>query len=160
MKVLVTQSCLTLFDPMDCSPPGSSLHGILQARILEWVAIPFSRAFSWSRDWTWVSCITGRFFTIWATREWSHVQRCSPTIGSSLPDIVNEVIFLSRRQVKQYHSFLCPFSFLRWYFFPRNTAYLAHFSLLFLLERMFHPWQTSCPPDTFVPLYMARPAIP
>ena len=43
MKVLVTQSCPTLFNPMDCSPPGSSVHRILQARILEWVAIPFSR---------------------------------------------------------------------------------------------------------------------
>ena len=54
---------------MDCSLPGSSVHGILQARILEWVAIPFSRGSSWPRDWTWVSCIAGRFFTIWATRE-------------------------------------------------------------------------------------------
>ena len=45
-----------------CSLPGSSVHGILQARILEWVAIPFSRESSWSRDWTWVSHIAGRFF--------------------------------------------------------------------------------------------------
>ena len=43
MKVLVTQSCPTVCDPMDCSPPGSSVHGVLQARILEWVAMPFSR---------------------------------------------------------------------------------------------------------------------
>ena len=47
---LVAQSCLTLCDPMDGSPPGSSVHGILQARILEWVAIPFSRGSSWPRD--------------------------------------------------------------------------------------------------------------
>ena len=60
--MLVTQSCLTLCDPVDCSPPGSSVHGILQARILEWVAIPFSRESSPSRDQTWVSYITGRFF--------------------------------------------------------------------------------------------------
>ena len=53
---------------MDCSLPGSSVHGILQARILEWVAMPFSRGSSRSKDWTWVSCIAGRFFTIWATR--------------------------------------------------------------------------------------------
>ena len=46
MKVLVTQLCSTLCDPMDCSTPGSSVHGILQARILEWVAIPFSRGSS------------------------------------------------------------------------------------------------------------------
>ena len=54
---------------MDCSLPETSVHGILQARILEWVAIPFSRGSSWPRDWTQVSSIAGGFFTIWATRE-------------------------------------------------------------------------------------------
>ena len=67
--VLVAQSYLTLCKPMDCSPPGCSVHGILQARIREWVAIPFSRRSSWPRDGTRVSCIAGRFFTVWATRE-------------------------------------------------------------------------------------------
>ena len=67
--VLVTQSCLTLCGSMDCSPPGSSVHGILQARILEWVAIPFSRGSSRPSDRTWVSGIAGMFFTIWAMRE-------------------------------------------------------------------------------------------
>ena len=62
-------SHVRLCDPMDCSPSGSSVHGILQARILECVAIPVSRASSWPRDWTRVSCIAGRFFTICATRE-------------------------------------------------------------------------------------------
>ena len=65
--ILVTQSSPTLCDPMDCSPPGSSVSGILQARILEWVAMPFSRG-SQHRDQSWVSWIGGRFFTIWATR--------------------------------------------------------------------------------------------
>ena len=69
VKVKVTQLNLTLCDPMDCSPPGSSVHGILQARILEGVAIAFSRGSSWPRDQTWVSPIAGRFFTIGATRE-------------------------------------------------------------------------------------------
>ena len=69
VKVLVGQSCLTLCKPMDCSPPGSSFHGILQARTLGWVDIPFSRGSSWSRNWTQVSCIADRFFTIWTTRE-------------------------------------------------------------------------------------------
>ena len=55
--------------PMDCRPPGSSVHGVLRARILEWVAIHFSRGSSQSRDQSWVSCITGRLFTIWATME-------------------------------------------------------------------------------------------
>ena len=69
MCVLVAQSCPILCDPMDCSLPGSSVHGILQARILEWVAISFPRGSSWPRDWTWVSCVAGRCFTISATRE-------------------------------------------------------------------------------------------
>ena len=118
--MLVSQSCLTLWHPMDYSLPGSSVHGLLQARmleciaipfsmgssqfrdlldpgifptqglkpgllhyrqvlyhlstrealrILEWVAIPFSRGSSWLRDWTQVTCITGRLFTTWATRD-------------------------------------------------------------------------------------------
>ena len=67
--MIVTQSCLTLCDPMDCSPPGSSVHGILQARIRGWVAIFFSRVSSWFKDQTHVSCMSGRFFTLWATRE-------------------------------------------------------------------------------------------
>ena len=65
----VPLSCLTLCDPMDCSLPGSSVHGILHARIMEWVAISFSRGSSWPRDWTQVSRIVGRHFTVWATRE-------------------------------------------------------------------------------------------
>ena len=69
VKVLVAQSCLTLCNPMDYNPPGSSVHGILQARILGWVAIPFSRGSSQPRDWTQVSQIAGKFFTIWATWE-------------------------------------------------------------------------------------------
>ena len=54
---------------MDYRLPGSSFHGILQVRILEWVAILFSRGSSQPRDGTWVSYIAGRFFTVWATRE-------------------------------------------------------------------------------------------
>ena len=63
----VAQSCPILRDPMDCSLQGSSIHGIFHARIMEWVAISFSRRSSRPRDWTWVSCIVGRCFTIWAT---------------------------------------------------------------------------------------------
>ena len=64
--------CPTLHDPIDCSPPGSSVHGILQGRILKWVAISSTRGSSQPRDQTHiscVSCITGRFFTWWAIRE-------------------------------------------------------------------------------------------
>ena len=66
---LVTQLCLTLFKPRNCSPPGSWVHGILQVRILEWVAMPSSKGSSQLRNWTQVSHIAGRFFNIWATRE-------------------------------------------------------------------------------------------
>ena len=59
----VVQSCPTLCNPTDCSPPGSSIHGILQARILEWVVICSSRGSSWPRDWTQVSWVTDRFLT-------------------------------------------------------------------------------------------------
>ena len=69
LHVKLSQSCPTLCDPMDCSLPCSSIRGILQARILEWVAISFSRGSSQLRDQTQVSCIAGRRFTIWATRE-------------------------------------------------------------------------------------------
>ena len=64
VKVLITQLCPALCNPMDYSRPGSSVHGILQSRTLEWVAIPFSRGSSQSRDRTWVLCIAGRFFTV------------------------------------------------------------------------------------------------
>ena len=65
----VTQSCLTLCDPMDCSLPGSSVHGISQARILEWVAISYSRVSSWPRDQICVSCIGRWILHHWATQE-------------------------------------------------------------------------------------------
>ena len=65
----VTQSCPTLCNPMGCSPPGSPVHGILQAWILEWVAIPFSKSSSQPKDWTQDSCIAGGFLTAWTTRE-------------------------------------------------------------------------------------------
>ena len=65
----VAQSRPTLCDPVDCSIPGFSIHGILQTKILEWVTISFSRGSSQPRDRTWVSCIAGRRFNLWATRK-------------------------------------------------------------------------------------------
>ena len=64
MKVLVTQPCLTLYDPMDHSQPGSSIQGILQARRLEWVASPSSRGSSQPRNRVQISCTAGRFFSL------------------------------------------------------------------------------------------------
>ena len=72
VKSEATQSYPTLCDPVDCSLPGSSIFGILQARILAWVAISSSRGSSRPRDQTLVSCIAGRCFTLWATREAQH----------------------------------------------------------------------------------------
>ena len=78
----VAQLCLSLCDPMDYSLPGASVHGILQVRILEWVAVPFSRRSSKPRDWTQVSHIASGFLTTWATREaqgyWSGKSISSP----------------------------------------------------------------------------------
>ena len=86
---VVGQSCLTLCDPMDGSPPGSSVHEILQARILEWVAISFSRGSSQPRDWTWVFHITGRCFTLWATREaYTH------THSLLLRELLDNILFM------------------------------------------------------------------
>ena len=65
----VSQTCPTLWDPMDGSLPGSSVHGIFQARVLEWGAIAFSRGSSQPRDWTRVSCIADRRFNLWATSD-------------------------------------------------------------------------------------------
>ena len=81
------QTCPTLCDPVDCSPPGSSIHGILQARILQWVAIPFSRGSSWPRDQTQVSRIGGRCFNLWATREAPNKVKRMKRTEDSLRDL-------------------------------------------------------------------------
>ena len=94
-KVWVAQSCLTLCDPMDCSPQGSSVHGIFQVRMLEWVVISYSRGSSRPRDRTRVSCIVGRFFIIWATRE------ASPTVHR------NSVIIHTHT-----HTYMCAYILL------------------------------------------------
>ena len=97
VKTWVAQSCLTLCNPMDCSTPGTSVHGFLQARILEWVAIPFFRGSSQLRDRSQVTCIPGRFFTVWATYNSCLLLylKCSPlpephgyTLLSSFEDFI------------------------------------------------------------------------
>ena len=80
--LLVTQSCQTLCNPMDCSLPGPYVRGVLQARILEWAAISFSRRSSQTRDQSQVSCISGRILHHWAPREalifvWQPSSACS-----------------------------------------------------------------------------------
>ena len=103
VKVKVAQSC-----PIVCDPMGYTVHGILQARILEWVAFPFSRGSSQPRDRTQVSRIAGRFFTVWATRE------------------------------VRFHSFACGFRFLNtvcWRDCPFPIVYLAPLFLDSLFNR-------------------------
>ena len=125
--VLVTQSCPALPDPTDCSLPGSSVHGVLQARILKWIAILFSRGSSLSRDWIQVSYIAGRFFTVWATmEEISHVEHfisqrnasfgwvCKkqpklPTWFEILVAVTKSSLFQRWRKLTVYKSFLCLF---------------------------------------------------
>ena len=103
LKVKV-KSCPTLCDPMDCSGSGSSIHGIFQARVLEWIAISFSRGSSWPRNQTRVSHIAGRCFTVWATREViknlaSKITRWlfwgASLLSSWSADFLNKVIFLA-----------------------------------------------------------------
>ena len=77
VKVKAAQSCPTLYDAT-----AYTIHGILQARMLEWVAFPFSRGSSQSRDWTQVSCIAGGFFTSWATRE-AHINPTQHVFSSA-----------------------------------------------------------------------------
>ena len=102
----VTQSCPTLCDLIDCSLPSSSVHGILQARVLEWVAISFSRGSSQPRDRTWVSCIGGRHFNLYATRD----METSPP--SQFPPLGGRVSISNTMSL--FWSFIfCPTSFWR-----------------------------------------------
>ena len=95
------QLCLTLSNPADCTPPGSSNHGILQARILGWVAVPSSRGSSWPRDWTCISCIasgfcpakpSGKLVSIWVSKHllnklllFDLSMNCLPILSSLKP---------------------------------------------------------------------------
>ena len=122
MFVLAAQLCPTLCDPMDCSSPVSSVHGIHQA-ILEWVAIPFSRGSSQPRDGTWVSCIAGRFFTIWATREvWA-------TRTSSFSTLKATVLFQNSLPLLTSSNLVsaCP-NYL--YTYHNQTINNSHFSVI------------------------------
>ena len=117
--VWVTQYCLSLCHPMDCGPPGSSLHGIFQARILEWVVIPISRGSSPSRYRTWVSCIAGRFFTVWAIRE----APLGTYLATFYKSDVLKIVFLRRRERDKHFSVNAGLS----------------------LEMMVFPWQPCTP---------------
>ena len=121
--VLVAQSCLTLCDPTDRSPPASSVHGILQVRILEPVAIPFSRGSSWPRDQTWLSCIADRFFIIW------------PEACSFLPGQIVEELFLTANDT--IFLFLCMHSYLHSFFLYFQFNPLSYVSEKLLINSIF-----------------------
>ena len=103
----VAQSCPTLCDPMYCSLSGSSAHGIFQARVLEWVAISFSRGCSRPRNRTQVSRIAGRRFTVWATREANlHVNVCSAVTSFNMVMCIKNECVTFPRSIKS-----CDFAF-------------------------------------------------
>ena len=94
----VAQSCLTLCDPVDCSPPGSSVRGVLPARILEWVAMISSRGSSQPRDWTCITCVSCtvvRFFTHWATWE-AHTEYTLGLFVKELSMKTNVLFYLKK----------------------------------------------------------------
>ena len=97
--VFVTQSCPTLCDPVDCSPPGSSLHGVLQARTVEWVVFSSSRGSFQPRDWTQVSCIASGLFTTWATRADVHSIQYYAILNSVLCNMLSSTEGLALRTV-------------------------------------------------------------
>ena len=106
--MLVSQLCLTLCDPMDCSQPSCSVHGILQEKILEWVDIPFSRGSSRPRDWSQVSCIAGGVFTVWFTREVllkRHVLLCAGLLFIITSIWGDTTLFFGPPPLSQSHSY-------------------------------------------------------
>ena len=128
----VAQSCMTLCDPMDCSLSGSSIHGIFQARALEWVAISFSRGSSQPRDQTQVSRIVGRRFTVWATnllwkartQEQPHWRRCIGW-GVGKRNLIS-ALSLSVELSPNLHVFTNPETFLTlslWVFFKEDASW-------------------------------------
>ena len=104
----VTQLCLTFCNSMDCSLPGSSIHGIFQAGVLEWVAISFSRGSAWPRDLTGVSRIADRLFTIWATREARFWMLRLWAVGSMAPNLESWICYATSQQIlSQFQSRSC-----------------------------------------------------
>ena len=148
--MLVAFSRVWFFAPLwtVCSPPGSSVHGILQARILKWVAIPFTRGSSWPSNWTQIPCIAGRFFTIWTTRE-------APFLPIAITNWPGTYIYLIHKTSPWHRIYYC-LHFADW----RNwdTEKLQSW----VTELEFKPCQSSsffhiCPPQQSPTSYMRIP---
>ena len=84
---VMSDSC----DPLDCSLPGSSVHGILQERILDWVVMPSPRGSSWPRDWTQVSCIAGSLLNNWTNREAASMYYAAAKSRQLCPTLCNPI---------------------------------------------------------------------
>ena len=106
----LTKLCLILYNPMDYSLPGSSLHGISQARVLEWVGISFSRGSSWPSDWTQVSCIAGGFFTAEPSGKPPHTLGFRLNI-TSCDGPFDDLLFSKLAIYLFFHSTYCNLSF-------------------------------------------------
>ena len=109
----VIYSVMSDCDPMNCSTPGSSVHGIFQARILQWVAIPFSKGSFPIRDRTWVSCISSRFFTAWPPRKPIMCVLCCVVLSHS---VMSDSLRTHRLQPTR---LLCPWGFFRQEYWSR-----------------------------------------
>ena len=130
-SVKMAQLCPILCDPVDCSPPDSSGHGILQARILEQVAISFSKGSFQLGDQTWVSWISGRFFTLWAPGKPNSVQR-KYTTGAGNPALPrdSEAWGWHRGRGEGQKSWDPEPGFLFWFpLLPRGTGNHGKFNL-------------------------------
>ena len=125
--VLSRSLCLTLFNPTNCSPPGSSVHGISQVRILEWVAISFSRVSSQLRDWTRVSCTGGQILYHWATREvdW-RLTTCKPKLFSQ------KGLIFQRQTLTKIHT--------EFFFFTKPSIFLPHLKFSGTAKDYFSVW--------------------
>ena len=126
-------SCIWLCEPMDCSPPGTSVYGILQAKILEWVAISFSRGSSWLRDWTQVSSTAGRCLTIWATRE--DLAPKGPVqikIKQKFREIQELWSQISPEGICLLKSWVCRLNLLPHWVYARSANLVLHLKILLL----------------------------
>ena len=111
--MLVTQLCPTLCNPMNCSPPASFVHGIFQARILEWVAIPFSRGSFWPRDQTLRSCIDRQIPYHCTTRDYFPLCKLKRTWVPNL-SYRNSIYLKTIKRQKVVNSFFFVFVFVFW----------------------------------------------
>ena len=143
--VLVAQSRLTLCNPIDCSPGSSSVHGIFQASILEWVAISFSRGPFRPKDWTHVSCVSytaGRFFTHWAIREThggTQIER--QTVGLFVLPTVPMLGATSRMQPWENNMWLRPSRLYTLWPLCKLLSFWQEVVAICLSYS--HPWQAS-----------------